>query len=351
MPPSTQLAPHFNLLWLLGLVLTLSAAAAPAGTPVDDFQSYAFRNDGMPYFAFAQLPLTRIKLGRDRIDVAFAPGSIDLPRAHILAWITHSAQAVAAYYGRFPVRHARVLIIPVDGRGIRSGTSFGLQGAASKIAFGRSTTDADLGADWIMTHEFVHYGFPSVSDTHTWIEEGIATYVEPFGREQIGQLTPGKVWRDLVEGLPKGLPQAGDQGLDITHTWGRTYWGGALFCLLADVEIRQHSGNRLGLQDALRAIVAAGGTIDTEWSLRHALNVGDAAVGAPILSRLYDKMRATPVTPDLTALWAQLGVVLQGKAVVFNDAAPLAAVRKAIDNDGTNLPVASKAEPAPAHIR
>ncbi len=334
MQPSTKLVPHFNLLGLLGLVLTLSAAAAPADTPTDDFQSYAFRNDGMPYFAFEQLPLTTIKLGRDRIDVAFAPGPIDLPRAHILAWITRSAQAVAAYYGRFPVQHARVLIIPVDGRGIRSGTSFGLRGAASKIAFGRATTDADLGADWIMTHEFVHYGFPSVSDTHTWIEEGIATYVEPFGREQIGQLKPGKVWRDLVEGLPKGLPQAGDQGLDITHTWGRTYWGGALFCLLADVEIRQHSSNRLGLQDALRAIVAAGGTIDTEWSLRRALKVGDTAVGAPVLTRLYEQMRDTPVTPDLAVLWTRLGVVPQGNSVVFNDAAPLAAVREAIDAGG-----------------
>ncbi len=321
----------FSLLWLLSLPSTASANNTATADPADDFQSYAFRNDRMPYFAFDQLPLTPIMLGADRIDVAFAPGHFDLPRAQILAWVTRSAQAVAAYYGRFPVRHAHVLIIPVDGRGVRSGTSFGLHGAASKIALGRSTTDADLTSDWIMTHEFVHFGFPSLSDTHTWIREGMATYVEPFGREQIGQLKPSKVWRDLVDGLPYGLPQAGDQGLDRTHTWGRTYWGGALFCLLADIEIRQHSANKLGLQDALRAIVAAGGTIDAEWSLRDALKIGDAAVGAPILTRLYEKMRATPVTPDLAALWTRLGVVAQGKTVVFNDAAPLAAVREAID--------------------
>ena len=39
--------------------------------------------------------------------------------------------------------------------------------------------------------------------------------------------------------MPKGLPQAGDQGLDNTGTWGREYWGGAMFCLLADIEIRK----------------------------------------------------------------------------------------------------------------
>ena len=44
--------------------------------------------------------------------------------------------------------------------------------------------------------------------------------------------------------------QGGGFGLDNTHTWGRTYWGGAMFCLLADVEIRRRTHNRRGLQDA-----------------------------------------------------------------------------------------------------
>jgi hypothetical protein len=67
------------------------------------------------------------------------------------------------------------------------------------------------------------------------------------------------VWRDLIEGLPHGLPRAGDRGLDFTPTWGRTYWGGAMYCLLADVEIRKRTGNRHGLQDALRGVLAGGG--------------------------------------------------------------------------------------------
>ena len=74
---------------------------------------------------------------------------------------------------------------------------------------------------------------------HHWIEEGLATYVEPIARAQAGQFSVKLVWRDLVVGLPRGLPQPGDRGLDFTPTWGRTYWGGALFCLLADIEIRK----------------------------------------------------------------------------------------------------------------
>ena len=125
-----------------------------------------------------------------------------------------------------------------------------------KVLVGQHTTEDDLKRDWVMTHEMVHLAFPSVAEEHHWIEEGIATLCRPIARVEAGNLEPRNVWHDLVEGLPKGLPQAGDQGLDHTHTWGRTYWGGALL-YLADIEIRQRTNNRYGLQDALRAILAA----------------------------------------------------------------------------------------------
>ena len=70
------------------------------------------------------------------------------------------------------------------------------------------------------------------------MEEGLATYIEPIARVQAGELPAKQIWRDMLDGMPKGEPQPGDKGLDRTHTWGRTYWGGALFCLVADVQIR-----------------------------------------------------------------------------------------------------------------
>src|SRR6202044_2168563 len=99
-----------------------------------------------------------------------------------------------------------------------------------------------------------------------------------------------KVWGDMVDSMAQGLPKSGDRGLDFTHTWGRTYWGGALFCLLADVEIRKETQNRFGLENALRAVVAAGGTIDSEWGLARVLQTGDKADGFPVLEKLYDQM-------------------------------------------------------------
>jgi hypothetical protein len=256
--------------------------------------------------------------------------TLELSRDQVLNWITASARAVAHYYGRFPVPHVRILLTLVTGAGVRSGTTYGGQDPLIKISLGQFTTAAMLPRDWVMTHEMVHLAFPSVPHRHHWIEEGIATYVEPLARYATGQLSAETVWHDLVEGLPKGLPGPGDKGLDYTPTWGRTYWGGALFCLLADVEIRQKTANRCGLQDALRAIVAAGGSMQVAWPLVRAFEAGDQAIEVPVLMELYNQMKASPVEIDLADLWQHLGVETRGATVVFHDDASLASVRRAI---------------------
>jgi hypothetical protein len=280
-----------------------------------------------------QTPST-IKIDDSTVKVEFAPGRLQLRVTHVIAWVTAAARAVSDYYGRFPVREAQILIVPVEDRkGVLSGTSWGTHPISTRIYMGQLTDDADLKNDWVMTHEMVHYAFPSVSTEHHWIEEGIATYVEPIARNEAGEISAAKVWGDLVEGLPYGLPRPGDQGLDHTPTWGRTYWGGAMFCLLADVRIRRATQDRYGLRDALRAIVDDGGNMETAWPLTHALEVGDKAVGVPVLMQLYDEMKAAPAAPDLTLLWTKLGVEVEGKTLSFVDSAPWASVRRAIAAD------------------
>jgi len=68
-----------------------------------------------------------------------------------------------------------------------------------------------------------------------------------------------------------------------------------MFCLVAGVEIRRATGNRKGLQDALRAIVAAGATINTDSALPPILHIGDQATGTTVLSDLYQRWKDTPV--------------------------------------------------------
>jgi predicted metalloprotease with PDZ domain len=130
--------------------------------------------------------------------------------------------------------------------------------------------------------------------------------------------------------MEDGQPGHFDRGIDRTLTWGRLYWGGALFCLVADVEIRKRSGNQQSLDSAFRAIVQKGGTIETSWTLEQILREGDRATGLTVLTDLHAQWAERAVPVDLDALWRQLGVKRQDSGVLFDDRAELAAIRRAI---------------------
>ncbi len=276
--------------------------------------------------------ITPLEVGGSLIEISFDPDRFDLSAQQIIAWVSKAARAVATYYGTFPVPRMRVRIESSESQtGVFHGTTWPRRPPFTRIFLGRRTTQAQLDGDWMITHEFVHTAFPDVAEEHHWIEEGIATYVEPIARAQAGELSAGQVWAGMVRGIPQGEPQAGDSGLDHTHTWGRTYWGGALFCLLADVQIRQASHNRMGLQNALRGIQRAGGTINADWSLERALATGDEAAQTGVLRKLDGEMKDKPVTVDLPSLWRNLGVTVgAGKDASFDDKAPWADTRLSI---------------------
>jgi hypothetical protein len=275
--------------------------------------------------------LSTIQIGSSRIDVSVEGDDLAVSHDVLLAWVRNAAESVATYYQRYPVPHVALHIISTDGQGVHGGRTFGAEdGGVIRIHLGKSTTAAQLQKDWMLTHEMVHLTFPSVPEDHHWIEEGIATYVEPFARIRAKKMDAHQVWFEVVRDMHQGLPQPGDQGLDHTHTWGRTYWGGALFCLLADVEIRKQTHNQKGLDDALRGILFAGGDMRHDWPLESALAAGDKASGTIVLQTLYAKMKNDPYPVDLPSLWQQLGIVRDGETVQFVDTAPLAAIREAI---------------------
>jgi hypothetical protein len=295
------------------MVMVLCLAIAAPGKPAaDDF------------------PPTKVPDGLIEVELS---GSASSPSASDLRWwIEAAATSVSRYYGRFPMPQIALQIRLMGEPGVSHGNTFGRQQHARiRVAVGEGTSRDELRADWVLTHEMVHLAFPNVADDHHWIEEGIATYVEPFARLQAGYLAPEKVWNDLVRDLPKGLPQPGDQGLDHTHTWANTYWGGALFCFLADVKIHQQTHNQKGLQDALRGILAAGGNIGEDWELERALAAGDRATGTHVLQQLYAEMKDKPLEVDLDSMWKQLGVVRRNGETTFDERAPQAAVRRSIN--------------------
>ena len=250
--------------------------------------------------------------------------------APVVAWIEHSMRTVARYYGQFPAKQLRISVSTRDGGRVRHGTTYGATVPFIRLQLGRDVTADELHEDWILVHEMIHLALPEVGDDHVWLTEGLSTYVEGIARVQAGDLAPERVWTEQMHSMPNGLPASGDEGLDHTHSWGRTYWGGALFCLLADVEIRKKTANRFGLRDAMRAVLRASGGVAFEMPIERVMKTADEATGTTVLQDLYAQMKDQPVSPDLPALWQQLGISERGSSVEFQDDAPLATTRKSI---------------------
>jgi hypothetical protein len=102
-----------------------------------------------------------------------------------------------------------------------------------------------------------------------------------------------------MEGLPKGLLRSGENGLNDSRRWGPLYWGGALFWLLADLEIRERTNGRFGLEHALRGVLESGGSIDAWWPPERLLEEGDRATGVRVLRGLYDRFGRAYLAVDL----------------------------------------------------
>lgn len=283
-----------------------------------------------PFSAFGPLVRVRVETAGGSVEVARLPGDLAVGDDVLARWVGDAARAVGAYYGRFPLRHTLVLLEPSRGAGIGYARTLGNGGATILAPVGRALDAAALDDDWVMTHEMVHLATPNLPRAQAWLEEGLATYVEPIARARVGALAVERVWRGFVRGMPLGKPGPGDRGLDATPTWGRTYWGGATFCLVADVEIRKRTAGARSLDDALRGIVEAGGSVAVRWPVERFIAVGDAATGVGVLGELHRSLGLAPGSVDLDGLWHELGVRTHRGRVTFDDTAPLASIRRAI---------------------
>jgi hypothetical protein len=304
------------------LILTLIAMATIAKA-----QPIAGRGgDGATH----QAPDAQIQIGGGAIDIVFSDGAPGLDRQLTLDWIRTSAQAVTAYFGRFPVAQVRLVVTAGDGGSV-GGTTFGFAGGSLiRLRVGRNADAASFKRDWVLVHEMTHLALPQLPRTGLWLQEGNATYVEPIARAQAGQIDAAEVWKWTIDDMPGGQPKPGEGGLDDTHDHQRIYWGGAAFWLLADIRIRERTHNRVGVQTALQAINRQSGGNTAEWTMDQVMKTGDAATGGSELANLYVQMGKDGSPVDIDALLAQLGVGLRDGKILFDDAAPLAAIRRQI---------------------
>jgi hypothetical protein len=273
---------------------------------------------------------TQVQLAGSSLCVIIDDEALLKQQPLLRTWIERSAHIVADYYGQFPAQTVLIRLGGMDGGGIGGGRTTNDSGLMIQMRVGRASTAETLAADWVLVHEMIHLALPEVGRSHAWLAEGLATYVEGVARAQDGNRDIADVWAEDRHSMPMGLPRDGEGGMDQSPTWGRTYWGGALYCLQADVAIREQTANRVGLQTALRAILKETGGYAEDRDIAEVLRIGDAATGTHVMYGLYQQIRATAQTPNLDVLWTMLGVPADPKTQPFDDHAPLAAIRIAI---------------------
>lgn len=279
---------------------------------------------------------TQMTIDGTRLDVVVGQRGLPVSNASARAWVSRSARMVAEYAGGLPVPRLAVRVLV----GVPGGVQFGQhwRGRRVSVLVGGEATPRDLERDWVLPHELAHTLLPSLPRRHLWMREGLSTHLQTLLRVRGGVFDERELWSDWTRNLARGVPRAGHRGLDLDGSRDRTYWGGALYWFLADLEIRERTGGRRSARDAVRAIVAAGGNSRARWSLRRVLQAGDYGATVPVLSELHRRLGLRRGEVDLEARFAELGVIGSGDEVRFDETAPQAALRRSFALQTVSLP-------------
>ncbi len=332
-PRSWILKPNATRALALGLRFHPRDGVDIATTMMEDGGFFRLASDEID----DDVPIAFGKFGRR--DVIVPQGKIDLivldrPMTagidSLAIWVADTAKAVGEYWGRFPARQAMLLVIPIDGATIRYGRVESDHTISVMAQIGAEEKPRALYDEWVLVHEFTHIGSPFVRDTGAWLNEGIATYVEPILRYRAGWRSRDSVWQEWLKNMPRGLEAMGVGGLRDAARGG-VYWGGGLFMLMSDIAIHQATNNRMGLQDCLVSVLNQGGDIRAVWHTDPMLSACDAAVGGSITRDLAAAHLGGGASVDLDSLWRRLGVSMDSAGNIhYDDSAPLASVRDSI---------------------
>jgi hypothetical protein len=283
------------------------------------------------YKALGSQSGTRVDIAGGNINVVFADGAPGLDKQAVLRWVRDCAGAISTYFGRYPTQAYGLLVVADAGDGVGHATTYGYRGSATRIHVGIDADQRSFARDWVLVHEMVHTALPDLPRRALWLQEGSATWIEPVARAQAGNLPVAEVWREAIDGMPKGVRPVAAGGMDGTREWGRLYWGGATFWLEAEIAIYQQSRGRFLLRDAMRAINRASGGNTVEWSPEEMMEAGDRATGTTALRSLYGKFSSHGIDATLPVLFERLGVVpVQSQSVSLDPRAELAGLTRLI---------------------
>jgi predicted metalloprotease with PDZ domain len=293
------------------------------------------------FFAVGRLEKHEIAVDGARLDVAV----LDRPRAAtwpgLEKWITTAARAQTSLYGGFPAPRAQIVVKTSSSReAVPFGETQRGGGHAVVLLIGDEAKDDAFADDWVAVHEFAHLGMPAVESDDAWFSEGFITYYQNVLMGRAGLYDERRMWDEIVAGFGRGKARRRNStetlaetsaAMSRSHSYMRVYWGGAAIAMLLDVELRRSTNGAKSLDDAMREIHRAFAGRGVEVSAAEILSHLDKWLGRPLFSETARPLLASKEFPAVDEALARFGVVVEhGDVTGFDDAAPDAAIRRAI---------------------
>lgn len=313
---------------------------AESGDPTSGYTFRAHDLDEGAFTAFGPMRRYRVDApganghGPARLDVSIVGDTrYAMSDDAMKTWIGDAAEVVSSLFGRFPVDKASLFVVPAPGEDeVVFGKVLSLSGASVVLVVGDRMLATSRRADWVLVHEMFHLGFPTFRGEGRWLGEGLATYYEPILRARAGWTSEVDVFRQFARNMPRGTSSSA-RGVPLAQRddTDSIYWGGALFCLVADVRIREETRGRHSLDDVVRASLARGGDATRVWTVADVVRLADEVTATTVVSEMVDRYVKHGDRIDLEGLLFSLGVEKDDVgAVALEDTRPLAWVRREI---------------------
>jgi len=290
---------------------------------------------------FGPIDVVDLEIDNARLRVAMIDGPGNpLDRQKILDWLTVAGRDVAGVTGAFPNPDVQVIVQPVSGGRSRSPVPFGyvIRDGGEAVRF-FVDPERPLQAyldDWTATHEFSHLLLPYVRSREKWVSEGFASYYQNVLLARRGAYSESEAWSRLHRSFErarqiKNPPRLED--IDDRPFWEvrmLIYWSGAAMALAADARLRELSGGEESLDTVLARLRECCLPSGKVWRAAELFEQLDALSPYPVFVNLHREFNRTPGMPDLSSLYADLGLEVDGDGIEIDGNGRLVNVRRAI---------------------
>lgn len=262
---------------------------------------------------------------------------------NLLSWIEFLSDNLAQVFGHWPRNHWQVSIEPASAAGDDPIPWAQVhRGKPDRVEFftTSSATQEQLKDAWTGYHEFAHLLIPYRGWGDAWFSEGLASYYQNLLRARAGVLSARQVWQKLYEGYQRGVADSRLDGQTLESVsdnlrkngaFMRVYWSGAWYFLVADTRLRQMSGGRRTLDQALERLNDC--CADQRLSVPQIVGKLDKLNDVHLFRPLYQQAIATTQIPSYIPPFRELGIAIVNDQLSFKQHGAAAMLRRQIIRD------------------